>query len=259
MITVRLKGRAARGEGLGCRNKEPLPTPSPRLSTLPQPLIPISYTPAPAAWAIIADFDGTITTRDVGDSILLRFRAATKKEIKDSYAFGVSMDKWMRKVFLKLRVPRKKLQDHVRTSTRLRNGFSAFATFCAENSVPFEIASAGIDLYADPVFSKYGIRVKSFFGKARVTGAGVKITYPFLKGKTMDGFKASRVLRLRRLGYKVIFCGDGTTDLEAARTADKVFAAKKLLGHCHVRGLKATRLKNFYQVRDFIRRQRLKT
>ncbi|MCX5784076.1 MAG: HAD-IB family phosphatase [Elusimicrobia bacterium] len=207
---------------------------------------------------MVADFDGTITTRDVGDSILLRFRAATRKEIENSYSFGVSMDKWMREIFLRLRVPRKKIQDHVRASTRLRNGFKEFAVFCAENSVPFEIASGGIDLYAEPVFSKYGLRAKSFFGKARVTGAGVKITYPFLKGKTLDGFKAFRVLRLRRLGCKVIFCGDGTTDLEAARAADKVFAAKKLLGHCRAMGIKAARLKNFHQVREFIRRNRLK-
>ena len=203
---------------------------------------------------MVADFDGTITLRDVGDSLLLRFGAATKKEIAASYAFGVAMDKWMRRIFLKLRVSQKRIQAHVRASTRLRNGFKEFTAFCAANSVPFEIASGGIDLYAEPVFSKYRLKARSFFGKARVTGAGVKITYPFLKGRTLDGFKALRVARLRRLGYRVIFCGDGTTDLQAARAADKVFAAKKLLGHCRVIGLKATRLKNFYQVRDFIRK-----
>jgi len=194
----------------------------------------------------------------VGDSILLHFDAATKKEIEDSYAFGVNMCEWMRKVFLKLRAPKEKIQAHVLASTRLRNGFKSFPAFCAANSVPFEIASGGIDLYAEPVFSKHRLKAKSFFGKARVAGNGVKITYPFLKKNTLDDFKAHRVLRLRRLGYKVIFCGDGTTDLKAARAADKVFAAKKLFGHCRALGLKATRLKNFHQVRDFLIQEGLK-
>ncbi len=73
-----------------------------------------------------------------------------------------------------------------------------------------------------------------------------------MKRKPLDAFKAARVRYYQRLGYKVAFCGDGTSDLKAARAADAVFATKRLRRFCLEEGVSNRQLKNFFSVKKFI-------
>ena len=143
--------------------------------------------------------------------------------------------------------------DGLSAAARLRGGFRELRAFCGRQSVPLEIVSGGIDLYIDLLLKAWGLRIKSFRGRARFTADGVRISFPCLKGTTLDAFKAARVKHYQRLGYGVVFCGDGTSDLKAARSADAVFAAKRLRRYCLEEGVGNRRLKNFFSVRDFIR------
>ena len=203
-------------------------------------------------WAVITDFDGTITLRDVGDAILRHFKAATKEEIERSYGPHVKIEEWMKEYFRPVTVSRKDIEAYVKASTRLRGGFKEFHAFCAGAGVPLEIASGGVDLYIDCLLKEWGLKIKSFYGFTRFTPGGVRVTFPCLKGTTLEAFKAARVRRYQRLGYKVVFCGDGTSDLKAARTADAVFATKRLRRLCLEKGVRNSRLKNFFDVKNYI-------
>ncbi|OGS08097.1 MAG: hypothetical protein A2270_03380 [Elusimicrobia bacterium RIFOXYA12_FULL_51_18] len=206
-------------------------------------------------WAVVTDFDGTVTLKDVGDVLLRHFNAATREEIENSYAPHVKMEEWMMEYFRPLKIPRKKIEAYVLESTRLRGGFIKFNAFCARRRIPLEIASGGVDLYIDCLLKKWKLRIKSFYGRTRFTKAGILVEYPCLKGATLDVFKAARVSRYQRLGYKVAFCGDGTSDLKAARLADAVFATKRLRRFCLEEGVRNRRLKNFLDVQKFLTQQ----
>ena len=171
----------------------------------------------PIKWAVVTDFDGTVTLKDVGDVLLRHFKAATKEEIEDSCSPHVKMEEWMIKYFRPLMVPKKEIEAYVLESTRLRSGFREFHAFCAGQGIPLEIASGGVDLYIDCLLGKWRLKIKSFYGRARFTAKGLRVDYPCLKGSTLDVFKAARVRHYQRLGYKVAFCGDGASDLKAAR------------------------------------------
>ena len=207
-------------------------------------------------WAVVTDFDGTVTLKDVGDKVLRHFKAATKKEIELSYAPQVKMEEWMKKYFRPGAASKKEIEAYVLSSTRLRGGFKEFRAFCAREGVPLEIASGGVDLYIDCLLKEWRLKIKSFYGRARFTSGGVRVSFPCLKGATLDAFKAARVRHYQRLGYSVAFCGDGTSDLKAARSADAVFATKRLRRYCLEEGVRNRQLKNFLSVRDFIRSSR---
>ncbi len=209
-----------------------------------------------ATWAVVTDFDGTITLKDVGDALLRHFKAATREEIERSYAPHVKMEEWMKEYFRPLTASKKDIEAYVLASTRLRGGFKEFRAFCAAEGIPLEIASGGLDLYIECLLKKWGLKIKSFYGFTRFTSGGVRVTFPCLKGTTLDAFKTARVRHYQRLGYKVVFCGDGTSDLKAARAADAVFAAKRLRRFCREEDVKNRQLKNFFGVRDFIRSSR---
>jgi len=203
-------------------------------------------------WAVVTDFDGTVTLKDVGDAVFRYFNIATREEIKRSYSPGVKMEAWMIKCLRPVTVPRKEIEAYVLASTRLRGGFQEFHAFCAGGGIPLEIASGGVDFYIDCLLKKWELKIKSFYGRTRFTPKGIVTEYPCFKGATLDVFKAGRVLHYQRLGYKVAFCGDGTTDRKAARKADAVFATKRLRRFCLEEGIRNRQLRNFFDVKDFI-------
>jgi len=206
----------------------------------------------PIKWAIVTDFDGTVTLKDVGDVLLMHFKIATKEEIEGGYSPRVKMEEWMIRYFQPLTAPRKKIEAYVLESTRLRRGFRELHAFCAGRGIPLEIVSGGVDLYIDCLLKRWRLKIKSFYGRTRLTAKGLLVEYPCLKGSTLDVFKAARVRHYQRLGYKVAFCGDGTSDLKAARAADAVFATKRLRRFCLEEGVRNRQLKNFFTVSDFI-------
>ena len=209
---------------------------------------------APAArWAAVSDFDGTITLRDVGDHLLLHFGLADRRTIEESYAPGVKVEDFMTRAFSGAGLTEEVIADFVKTKVRARRGFRAFVLFCEKAGVPFEIASGGIDLYADPFFRKHGVAVKSFFGRGRVLKGGISLHYPFLRRIDLSSFKASRVARQQRLGRRVVFFGDGPNDLKAASLADKVYAAGRLLRLCRENGVAAAPLTDFRKAAAFLR------
>lgn len=221
---------------------------------------PSSLVPHPSvrqrrtAWAVVTDFDGTVTLRDVGDVLLLHFKAATREEIERAYSPSVNIKEWMKRFFRPLDVTKRELEAYVRESTRLRGGFPELARFCAGRRFPLEIVSGGLDLYIDCLLKKWGLKVKTFCGRARFTPRGLAIDYPRMDGASLDDFKTARVRHYRRLGCRVAFCGDATTDIKAAQAADAVFAAKRLWTHCRQNRLPARRLKNFRTVLDLLSR-----
>ncbi len=203
-------------------------------------------------WAAVSDFDGTITLRDVGDHLLLHYGFADKKTIEASYSLRVRVEDFMRRAFAGVRLSEKTIADFVMEKVKARPGFADFAPFCARAGVPLEIVSGGVDLYAGPFLRKHGVKVRSFFGRARLVGGGIKITYPFLRRSALSSFKASRVLRFRKAGYKVVFFGDGPNDLKAARLAHKVYAAGRLYKLCRERGIPVSRLTDFEKAARFL-------
>lgn len=204
-------------------------------------------------WAAVSDFDGTVTLRDVGDHLLLHYGFCDKKTIAASYSPEVRVEDFMKRAFAQARLTERAIAGFVRKRVRARPGFRDFAAFCGAAGIPFEIASGGIDLYAGPFFRKHGVDVRSFFGKGRPDGRGIRISYPFLKRLDLSSFKASRVRRLKTAGYKVLFFGDGPNDLKAAGLADKVYAAGRLLKLCRERGIRVSPLVSFARATAFLK------
>lgn len=203
-------------------------------------------------WAAVSDFDGTVTLRDVGDHLLLHYGFSDRKTIEESYSLKVRVEDFMKRAFSGAKLTEEVIAGFVREKVRARAGFRDFILFCEAAGVPFEIASGGIDLYADPFFAKHGVKVKSFFGRARVVKGGIRIDYPFLRRMDLSAFKASRVSRLKRAGYRVVFFGDGPNDFKAAGLADKVYATGRLLRLCRERGVAASPLMDFNKAIRFI-------
>jgi len=176
--------------------------------------------------AIVTDFDGTITTRDVGDFLLLNFGLATQKEIDESYLPGIKIEEWMRKYFSRIKIVNiDEIKKVIKENIKIRDGFKEVIIKFQSMNMPFEVVSGGVDLYIEEVFKINSIKLSGYYGRFN----DGNIEYDFLNEKiTLSDFKAMRVKYYKNKGYKTIFCGDAANDYKAAKTADITFAELRL-------------------------------
>ena len=201
-------------------------------------------------WAVVSDFDGTITEFDVGDFLLLNFNLATHKEIEESYTLNMKIEDWMKVYFKRMKdIEESEIRRVIKSKVKIRDGFKEFVDFLKNNDFPFEIVSGGVDLYIEEILKINSIKACGFYGKFN---AG-DIRYDFLKnGITLYEFKAVRVLHYKNLGYKTIFLGDSHNDYYAAKSADLCFAAHRLADIFDKEKYLFNKLNNFYSVIEVI-------
>jgi len=200
-----------------------------------------------ASWSVVLDFDGTVTKDDVADSILNEFGGLTRRMINASYDPSVITEDWIRSMFLRVKETPANLRRFIRETAEAREGFHEFVGRCRELGVDVEIVSGGLDLYLDLLLSDWGHNhIPRFRASSRMTKKGLSVRYSYLKGTTLDAFKRERVRTHQRAGRRVLFAGDGTSDIEAARAADASYARSHLWRHLRKKGETVRQLRSFH-------------
>ncbi|PCI39855.1 MAG: hypothetical protein COB53_02505 [Elusimicrobia bacterium] len=206
-------------------------------------------------WAVVLDFDGTITKNDVADSILNEFGGLTRRMINASYNPSVVTEEWVRSMFLRVNETPARLRRFVRETAEAREGFHGFIGRCRELGVAVEVVSGGLDLYLDLLLADWGHgHLPRYRASSRMTKKGLSVRYSYLKGATLDAFKRERVRVHQRSGRRVLFAGDGTSDIEAACAADAAFARSHLWRHMRKRGENVRQLRTFDGPRRLLER-----
>ena len=189
-------------------------------------------------WALVSDFDGTVSEDDFFWYIADHFLTPQDLEPWEMYMRGeISHLEAMRGVFSKLHVREEELQrfiDTIYTDKHLEET----AAYCRKEGIPFYIASAGSDYYINrligKIIKKYDIHLVTNHG-IYSSEKGLELFPPEQSpfyDKNVGISKAGVVRFLKKEGYKVVFAGDGPPDVLAAEEADVVFAKKYLLEKC---------------------------
>ena len=209
---------------------------------------------------VICDFDGTITTADVGHAICERFAPGSLDRVDARWMAGeISFHEAYRLACLDLTAPLAEMVAHAIAVAEIRPGFADLVEACAESGARLVVASAGIDLYVEPILRKHlgdrrdGIHVRA--NAAAVTAAGVEVTFPHHHPDcaTCGNCKGLHARRARAEGRVVIGVGDSHTDACLAREADHVFARAWLAGHCEASVIAHHPYEDFHPVARLVR------
>jgi len=199
-------------------------------------------------YAIVTDFDGTLTKEDVADLLVSHFKVAGVKCAPNNTCDDEAKH-WMRCYMGAIKAGQKEFEAYVTKAAEAREGLVEMIGAAFAKDVPFEIVSGGLDIYINPVLKKYNISgIPVYAANGVFTTEGIKVDYPLLENFTLADFKASRVKHFKKLGYKTIFCGDGFTDFEAAKEADILFARAHLLDLCVRKNIPANELVTFKEI-----------
>ena len=210
--------------------------------------------------AVLVDFDGTITTRDMGDLVVEEFAEPGWESLMDLYRAGEInvREIWAREMNLLREDREAEAIARCLEVAEIRDGFSELVDYCNSNDIPVEVASSGLDFYVDAILAANGFgdlpRVRPVT-KYDADGRGFMAMDDGVEDCGMTAMcKCSRIWRFRRMGYRVMLIGDGISDAYAVTQADIVLARSGLLGVCEERGIEHTPFESFHDVLELVQR-----
>jgi 2-hydroxy-3-keto-5-methylthiopentenyl-1-phosphate phosphatase len=201
--------------------------------------------------AVLSDFDGTITMTDVAEDLLARFAPGGWEEIEKLHrARLIGTRETMARQFALVHAGREELVAYAKRTARMDPGVPAFVGSCRARGIPFEIVSEGLDFYLHALIKSWNLDVPVRTNRAVFEDGRIRIEYPFADPTcTLCGTcKLDRVFELRAAGFRVVYIGDGDSDLCPAIEADVVFAKQRLAELCDTEEIAYTPFERFSEI-----------
>jgi 2-hydroxy-3-keto-5-methylthiopentenyl-1-phosphate phosphatase len=197
------------------------------------------------------DFDGTITEEDIGFMLLDRFAEAGWRKLLASYREGkMSVGEFNKKVFAMVRTDKETLVGYAVTRGKVRAGLDKLVSCCQRRGFDFAIVSNGLDFYIEAILKNMGINsIQVFAAQTQFTLDGIQASYIGPDGtELMAAFKEAYVKLFSDKGYRVVYVGNGLSDISPARLAQEVFARDDLLEYCKRENLLCVPFSDLYDV-----------
>ncbi len=204
----------------------------------------------PAGWMVQCDFDGTISTADVTDSLLQRFGQPGWQVLEDAWERGeIGSRECMKGQVALLDMDRAELDAHLET-IEVDPHFAAFVREAEALGMPVQVVSDGIDYAIQAVLARNGLGRLPVIAN-RLVQAGPRqwrLESPWASGRcarASGNCKCERLAEQRALHGRVLFVGDSTSDFCVSGRADFVFAKYKLIAHCENNGIAHAPFRDF--------------
>ena len=196
---------------------------------------------------VLSDFDGTITTKNVLNSLYGEFAAPSYKETLERWNRGeISTMEEIETVFSTISASRAEMESFIDTF-ELDPGFPSLLKYCLETGIEFVIVSDGLIWYIEYILRQYDIEeVDVYACEIQFEEGGYRFSYPWFDPSTpLRSVSKSTIVRdYQSWGYKVIFIGDGVSDFEAVQVANIVYARDVLLDYTNDHGIQAQEFSN---------------
>lgn len=197
------------------------------------------------------DFDGTITEADVSFMLLDAFADGDWRQRLKEYESGkISVGRFNTEAFAMVKADRGSLLEAVRGKVKIRPGFSELVACCRRKGFRFVIVSNGLDFYIKETLRKIGMGdIEVFSARTRFHSGGLEVQYIGPGGRQLDNdFKGLYVNSFLGEGYRIIYVGNGSSDLAPAKQCHYIFATGTLLTRCRQTNLDCTSFTDFNEV-----------
>jgi 2-hydroxy-3-keto-5-methylthiopentenyl-1-phosphate phosphatase len=189
--------------------------------------------------ALYFDFDNTLTSGDVLDEVIATFSPDERwREWEEAWTQGrISARDCLREQVGALRVTREALLRHL-SAVRVDPAFSEILAWARPRGVSVTIVSDSFVPLIQHVLNGSGISgVRIVANELRFCGERLIPSFPHYDPAFPRSANAKARHLVRRRGRRVVFAGDGYSDVDAALASDVVFAKAKLATELAVRGV----------------------
>ncbi len=200
---------------------------------------------------IQCDFDGTITEEDASFFLLDKFAQGDWRGLFQQYKeHKISVGEFNTRAFAMVKEDKHTLLQALEGNVEVRAGFHELVNRCRERGFLFVIVSNGLDFYVRAVLKESGLAdLEVHAAQASFHPTGMKVRYIGPNGKTLDdGFKDAYIESFLGLGFRVVYIGNGDSDIAPARHAHRVFATGDLLAYSKENNLNCRPFTDFREV-----------
>jgi len=201
---------------------------------------------------IQCDFDGTITEEDVSFLILDSFTDGDWRRLLEDYKNGrITVGNFNKTAFRMVKEREEDLKRFVLEKSRVRDGFPELLDYCFQRGFRFVIVSNGLEFYIKTILEGIGLdKPEIFAARAVFNRDGIEASYIGPDGTELqDDFKKAYIMSFLKKNYRIIYIGNGKSDIPSAKLADHVFATGTMLANCRQANMKCTA---FSSLRDII-------
>lgn len=203
---------------------------------------------------ILCDFDGTVSTKDTVNRLLLEHATSPDWQyyVKRYMGGEIGSREVYQGVAPLMSMTHEKLETFVRNHAALDPGFPSFLDWAGRRGIDVKIVSDGFDATINTLFSLHGISGLEIYANSLVLhGDGrVSMASPYSDPAcgTCGTCKLGILRKFRPFYDKVILIGDGESDRHAASEADAVLALSDLFIHCAKQGIPAIHVNGFEEI-----------
>jgi len=212
---------------------------------------PISYNVT--AMIVQSDFDGTITEEDVSFALLDTFAQGDWRELFQYYRENkIPVGEFNTRAFAMVKASKAELLKVARDKVRLRAGLQELVSYCRDRGFRFVIVSNGLDFYITAIMKDAGLGdIEVYAAKTRFHQGGVRVQYIGPDNTPMlSNFKDAYTKIFLKQDNRLVYVGNGPSDVPPAVHAHHVFARDGMLDGCREINLKCT---PFNDLNDVVR------
>ncbi|MEY4342430.1 MAG: hypothetical protein RL736_223 [Pseudomonadota bacterium] len=185
---------------------------------------------------VICDFDGTISKNDTFDQLLERYADPQWQNIEADWLNGkIGTGECMSKQMALVNVEKAELDDFL-SRIQIDINFIRFVKFCRNLNIEISIASDGVDYLIKSILKNYKLDFLKFSSNKLVFKDNNKYQLEFKKKSDLcdSGSMVCKcsIVQAEKGNKKIIYVGDGYSDLCVSNHVDLVIAKSTLLAHC---------------------------
>jgi 2-hydroxy-3-keto-5-methylthiopentenyl-1-phosphate phosphatase len=197
------------------------------------------------------DFDGTVTEEDTSFFLLDAFAQGDWRRLLREYKeHRISVGEFNTKAFAMVKADKSTLLEALGCKIKVRAGFHELVNYCRRKGCRLVIVSNGLDFYIEATLKNLGLNnLEVHAAQASFHPEGMEVQYIGPDGKRLeDGFKEAYIQSFLKVGYRVIYVGNGDSDFAPAKYAHHVFATGELLAYCRENNLNYKSFENFIDI-----------
>ena len=191
------------------------------------------------SWAVLCDFDKTITTKDVTDTLLEKYALPEWHDIEKEWEEGlIGSRTCMRRQIALLRATELQV-DALADSMHVDPHFKQFAMTCEAKHVPLIILSDGLDRVIKRVMKRLGLKLPVIASHLAYKGEDRwELTSPNANASCGSGASTCKCTAARNIrsitgAANIFYIGDGRSDYcVSMEEADIILAKDSLLTYC---------------------------
>ena len=187
---------------------------------------------------IFVDFDGTITTQDIGEAMFLKFGDPIRANeiIEDWIEQKINARESWQLLCNTVKNFEIKQFEKFLNDMKIDSTFKIFNEYCLSNSFEMRILSDGLDLYIERIMNREDLDDIEVFSNKLLFGSNNELipVFPHTDSECnrCANCKRNHILNFSSEDEYSVYIGDGWSDVCPAQYCDFIFAKNSLLKYC---------------------------